>query len=98
MSDVVSRSVAPDQDGHDQILRLKDGRALGYSTWGPRDGFPVFGFHGTPNSRLVHFGPEIPRRAEVYLVLPDRPGFGLSDPRDGRTLLDWPLDVVELAN
>ena len=81
-----------------RFVRLRDGRNLAYSEWGPAEGVPVFGFHGTPNSRLVHLGADAPRAAGVRLILPDRPGLGRSDFQPGRTLLDWPRDVAELAD
>ena len=31
------------------------------------------------------------------MISPDRPGIGLSDPKPGRTVLDWAADVSELA-
>ena len=33
-------------------VRLRDGRALGYSEYGDPAGKPVFFFHGFPGSRL----------------------------------------------
>jgi pimeloyl-ACP methyl ester carboxylesterase len=56
-------------------------------------------FHGYPGSRWD--GAEIGRAAErvgVRLITPDRPGMGLSDYQPKRRLLDWPTDVLELAN
>jgi len=41
---------------------------------------------------------ELARRFGVRLVLPDRPGLGLSDYQPGRRLLDWPQDVLQLAD
>ena len=79
-------------------VELHDGRALGYDEWGPRDGFPVFGFLGTPLSRLAHLGDEAPEAAGVRLVLVDRPGYGVSDFQPDRSLLDWPSDVAQLAD
>ena len=79
-------------------VELRDGRALGYDEWGPRDGSPVLGFLGTPLSRLAYLGEEAPHAAGVRLVLVDRPGYGVSDFQPGRTLLDWPADVAELAD
>lgn len=79
-------------------VELRDGRALGYEEWGPGDGFPILGFGGTTMSRLAHLGDEAPEAAGVRLVLVDRPGYGLSDFHPGRTLLDWPRDVAELAD
>jgi pimeloyl-ACP methyl ester carboxylesterase len=81
-----------------RTLRLRDGRTLGCGIWGSPSGIPVLGFHGTGTSRLFHYGDEVPRAAGVRLVLPDRPGFGLSDPHMSGTLLDWAQDVEELAN
>jgi len=80
------------------VFQLSDGRALGYSEWGPGDGAPVLGFLGTSLSWLAHLGEEAPREAGVRLILVDRPGYGLSDLQPGRTLLHWPLDVAELAD
>lgn len=80
------------------VVHLTDGRALGYSEWGARDGFPVLGFLGTSLSWLAHLGSDAPRAAGVRLLLVDRPGYGLSDFQPGRTLLDWPRDVAELAD
>ena len=57
----------------------------------------MIGFHGLPNSRLVHFR-DAPEKNGVRLILPDRPGFGRSDPQPGRSLLDWPDDVAALAD
>jgi pimeloyl-ACP methyl ester carboxylesterase len=79
-------------------VRLRDGRALGYDVWGPRDGSPIFGFLGTPLSRLAHLGEAAPEAVGVRLILVDRPGYGESDFQPGRTLLDWPADVDQLAD
>jgi pimeloyl-ACP methyl ester carboxylesterase len=77
---------------------LGNGRAVGYSEWGDPDGAPVLGFLGTSLSWLAHLGHDAPRSAGVRLVLVDRPGYGMSDLHPGRTLLDWPRDVEELAD
>ena len=83
----------------DRTLKLSDGRALGYSEYGEAAGKPLLHFHGHPGSRLegalMH---ETAVRRGVRLIVPDRPGIGLSDFKPGRRLLDWPDDVVELAN
>lgn len=79
-------------------VELRDGRALGYEEWGPGDGVPILGFGGTTMSRLAHLGHEAPAAARVRLVLVDRPGYGLSDFQPDRRLLDWPVDVAQLAD
>jgi pimeloyl-ACP methyl ester carboxylesterase len=83
----------------DQVLRLRDGRDLGYAEWGDPAGRPLMLFHGLPGSRLfaglVH---EQAVAAGVRLIAPDRPGFGLSTRDPHRRITDWPDDVVELAD
>jgi pimeloyl-ACP methyl ester carboxylesterase len=56
-------------------------------------------FHGTPGSRLW-FDEDAPeaRRLGLRVITPERPGYGLSDPAPGRTLLDWADDVRALAD
>jgi pimeloyl-ACP methyl ester carboxylesterase len=85
----------------DNRIRLKDGRTLAYATYGDPQGKPVLHFHGTPSSRMEGNLPlvdESATRLGIRLIVPDRPGMGLSDSRPGRTLLDWPDDVLELAD
>ena len=83
----------------DKRIRLPDGRSLGYAEYGDPAGKPVFFFQGTPSSRLFHHPDEsIAVSLGARIITMDRPGFGLSDFQSDRTLLDWPSDVVELAN
>jgi pimeloyl-ACP methyl ester carboxylesterase len=84
--------------GADRTIELRDGRSLGYSEWGDPAGAPVFYFHGWPGSRVEgRLGDEAARETGVRLIAVDRPGMGLSDFQPRRTLVDWPDDVVELA-
>lgn len=79
--------------------RRVDGRTLAWAEYGTATGFPVFFFHGNPGSRLAgRLLDEAARDADVRLVAPDRPGFGRSEPRPDRTLLDWGDDVAALAD
>jgi len=82
----------------DQTIDLRDGRKLGYAEWGEPSGRPLLFFHGWPGSRLEgRLGDAAARKTGVRLVAVDRPGMGLSDLQPRRTLVDWPDDVVELA-
>ena len=79
--------------------RLRDGRMLGYAEFGDPQGRPVLFFHGFPASRLeATLAEPVAAALDVRLIAIDRPGFGLSDFKAGRTLGDWPDDVVELAD
>lgn len=82
-----------------QVLGMPDGRELAYSDLGPPDGFPVFGFHGTPGSRRQVVLDERPLVATgVRCIAPDRPGYGLSTFHPGRTFEGWAADVRALAD
>jgi pimeloyl-ACP methyl ester carboxylesterase len=79
-------------------IRLGDGRSLGYAAYGAREGRPVFYFTGGNSSRLEGRWFDAKATAHgVRLIVPDRPGFGLSDFQPGRRILDWADDVGELA-
>lgn len=80
-------------------VRLVDGRQLGYAEYGDPAGKPLFFFHGGGASRLLgELCHEVATRQGVRVIAPDRPGMGLSDPQPGRRLLDWPVDVIQLAD
>jgi pimeloyl-ACP methyl ester carboxylesterase len=80
-------------------LQLPDGRVIGVERFGAKAGAPLLYFHGLPGSRL-DFRSEAATfaAAGVELIAVDRPGFGLSTPLRGRSLLDWPRDVEALCD
>lgn len=82
----------------DRTMELADGRTLAYSEWGDLRGRPVVLLHGTPSSRLLCPDVDATEAAGVRLITIDRPGYGRSDPRPDRTLLNWIDDYVELAD
>ncbi len=86
-------------DKLNQRIKLKDGRFLGFAEIGDSDGIPLFHFHGFPASRLeVVMLTEMVAKKKVRIISVDRPGMGLSDFKKGRLLLDWPSDIIELAD
>jgi pimeloyl-ACP methyl ester carboxylesterase len=81
------------------MVRLADGRRLGYATLGPPDGRPLVLQHGSPSSRLQRvWPPTFCDDHHVFLVTYDRPGYGRSDPQPGRRVLDAAADVAALAD
>jgi len=83
----------------DRLISLRDGRRLGYAEYGDPYGRPVLFFHGLGTTRVICPPDDAPaRELGVRLIAVDRPGVGLSDPLPGRRLLDWPADVVQLAD
>ena len=76
-------------------VRLPDGRTIAVEEYGDPAGPAVLYFHGWPASRLeAGLIPGLP----VRLLAFDRPGYGRSSPQPGRTLLDWPKDVADVAD
>ena len=83
----------------DFTLRLRDGRSMGVAWAGTSDGFPIFHCHGSGSSRLeVNLLAAAATAQGVRLIGLDRPGIGRSDTKAGYRLLDWPDDVVEVAD
>lgn len=84
----------------DNTLCLPDGRRLGYAEYGAPAGMPVLFFHGAPGSRRSIFDDMAEAAAQrgIWLIAPDRPGYGLSDPLSGRSVRDWATDVLALTN
>jgi pimeloyl-ACP methyl ester carboxylesterase len=84
-----------------QQFQLPSGYRLGYDEHGPTNGEALFYFHGSPSSRLEFnlFGTDaLLQSLNAHLIAVDRPGMGLSDFQPGRSLLDWPRDVLALAD
>ncbi|MEU8586868.1 alpha/beta hydrolase [Streptomyces sp. NPDC048664] len=80
-------------------VRTADGRLLRVECTGDPRGRPVFLLHGMPGSRV---GPR-PRSMFLYqrgawLISYDRPGYGGSDRRPGRRVVDVVQDVTDVAD
>ncbi|KAF2431674.1 alpha/beta hydrolase [Tothia fuscella] len=86
-------------DLDNQTFTLPDGRALGYSEYGTPTGHPLFFLHGYPSSRLEAKGiHNIALKRNLRIIAPERPGFGLSTFQPDFHILDWPKDVLSLAD
>ncbi|MBT2508275.1 alpha/beta hydrolase [Streptomyces sp. ISL-98] len=80
-------------------MRTVDGRHLAVDRLGDPCGTPVFLLHGTPGSRLG----AAPRsmvecRPGMQVIVYDRPGYGGSDRRPGRSIADAAEDVRSIAD
>ncbi|KAJ4994117.1 hypothetical protein SVAN01_00594 [Stagonosporopsis vannaccii] len=83
-----------------ESVQLEDGRKLSYATYGsPVPRTTVFHMHGFPSSRyegkLWH---SACTKHMIRLIAPDRPGVGFSTFQPNRRILDWPADVLALAD
>ena len=82
-----------------KVLTTADGRELAFAMWGDPDGFPVLTLHGTPGSRLERWPhEELYTSLGVCNVTHDRAGYGRSDRRRGRRIVDEVDDVVAIAD
>jgi pimeloyl-ACP methyl ester carboxylesterase len=91
----------PDPDARQYTVETSDGHTLGVAEYGPEDGFPIFGIHGTPGSRYGGPPPEKPdlyERLNVRLIGFDRAGYGLSTRRPDRVVADAAGDVAAIAD
>jgi len=80
-------------------ITLPDGRTLGFALYGAVRGNPILYFHGFPSSRLeARFAHDLGLEFGARIIAVDRPGYGLSDYLPGRTILDWPKDILKLAD
>lgn len=87
----------------DHVHTLENGRRIGYTLFGPPDGYPVLYFHGTPSSRLepmllAPYGKSIDELLTINrlrLISVDRPGMGNSDFYNC-TFLSFAKDLAEL--
>lgn len=81
------------------LVATPDGRTLCVHEAGDPDGFPVVAQHGTPSSALLYERHDALARAQgIRLLGYDRPGYGGSTRRAGRTVADCVKDVTALAD
>ena len=74
----------------DNMIKLADGRVLGYAEYGDSLGYPIFYFHGGQESRLSSkFMDSVANNLNIRVISPDRPGVGLSTFQKNRQFLDW---------
>lgn len=79
---------------------LPDGRRMSFADYGAPEGMPVLFCHGIPGSRWqVHPGmAAAAAEINIRVILPERPGYGLSDQQPNRTMLDWASDAARLMD
>jgi pimeloyl-ACP methyl ester carboxylesterase len=84
--------------GQHKQINIPDGRLLAFTQYGDLEGQPIFIFHGWPGARLQGaLAENSATRLGIRIISPDRPGFGLSGFQPNRQILDWPSDVLFIA-
>lgn len=82
----------------DKRVALSDGRSLGYAEFGDPGGKPILLFNGTASRLFYPMDDAVAVSLQARIITVERPGLGLSNFKPGRRLLDWPDDVLQLAN
>lgn len=86
-------------DDHSRIVQTSAGHRIGVAGFGDPHGAPVVWCHGGPGSRLDPAWLSDDALANgLRLIGIDRPGYGLSDPRPGRSIADVVDDVLDIAD
>jgi pimeloyl-ACP methyl ester carboxylesterase len=93
-----NRNMADQEPAKDFLVEAVDGRTLGVSLWGDPDGAPLFWLHGTPGSRRLRHDVNEYRAHRLWVCTYDRPGYGLSTRRPGRTVAQVADDVRSIAD
>lgn len=83
----------------DDTVTLPDGRHLGFAEYGDPGGVPVMLFHGTYGCRTQRYPDDaLTHACGVRLIVPERPGFGLSSEHEDRSFISWTQDVAYFAD
>ena len=87
------------QINKEETLRLSDGRRLRFAEFGDPQGRPVIHIHGILGCRYERLPDDAAtRHFGIRLIIPDRPGYGLSDPAPGHGYLDFVDDLLALLD
>lgn len=93
----------PSTSGETLLLQGGEGRRLGYAVYGAPSAPPartILFMHGTPGTRLffTHAHDAYAARHAVRVVVPERPGYGLSTPARARSLASTVAEMVQLLD
>ena len=81
-------------------IAVRDGRRLGFASFGTPSGRPIFWMHGTPGARrqIPLEARALAERHDLRIIGIDRPGIGSSTPHVYDDVLDWTEDLRILAD
>lgn len=99
MDRTVTRERPAASDRTSRLLRLGDGRRIGYAEYGDPHGASVLAIHGTPGSRFMFALTDTAARERgLRIIAPERPGYGLSDFRRKDDLAQAAGDMIAFAD
>ncbi len=99
----IRESVLPllEQQNEDKFVCLKNGHQIAYRDYGPADGDVIIFCHNGYGSRvsIPHNYREICERQNKRIIIPDRPGYGLTpyaDPSKWNSMLNEFVDLLDI--
>jgi pimeloyl-ACP methyl ester carboxylesterase len=92
--------IGPEIPWHiEHVFETPEGRRLAVAEWGDPNGLPLISLHGTPGGRISYWhDPGIYARFGVRRITIDRPGYGHSTRKPGRSVSDIAPDVELIAD
>ncbi|KAI0882376.1 alpha/beta-hydrolase [Annulohypoxylon maeteangense] len=83
-----------------ELFTLSDDRNISYAIYGDHDSSrTIFYHHGYPSSHEeAIFCDDLAQQRGIRLISVDRPGMASSTYQPNRRLLDWPVDLLALAD
>ena len=92
----ITSRIDPEQEHY---LRLLDGRTISYRQFGKAGGIPIVALHGTPGSRLKYrVAHDAAAERGLWIIAPDRWGYGRSSAPSVPTLEAYTDDICELMS
>lgn len=98
MPDIISSAELEHLNSKVSFLYKADGRRIAFYEYGDPAGTPIFFCHGTGSHVHVMLVHKAAKMLGYRIIVPDRPGIGLSDPSNDRKILDGASDIAMLAD
>jgi len=88
-----------DHPKKNQTLSLSDGDSIGWAEYGPTDGLPILLAHNISGSRFqIPTHEQTLHDQQIRLIVPDRPGIGLSSGPNTDAVVEFASGVDALLN
>lgn len=99
----IRESILPllEEQNEDKFIHLKNGHQIAYRDYGPTNGDVIIFCHNGYGSRvsIPHNYREICERQNKRIIIPDRPGYGLTsyaDPSEWNSMLNEFIDLLDI--
>lgn len=95
---ILSRQEIEELEKRVQFYTTRQGTRLAFHEYGDSKGHPIFFYHGTGSHVHVMLLHKPGLKYGFRIIAPDRPGVAQSTFRSGWTILDYALDMADLAD